>query len=102
MVDSVGGKPFTVGERSIGRIERVGVARAIETPKRAVPDAGLAAPMTGLRQVARDLASAPPVDADRVSRIRQAIANGTFPISPATVADRLLAFKLNWNGNDQA
>lgn len=98
MVDSVGAKPFTVGERGVGRIDRTPAVRATETAKPSVAQASA----TGLRGVARDLASAPPVDNDRVARIRQAIANGTFPISPATIADRLLAFKMNWNGNDQA
>jgi negative regulator of flagellin synthesis FlgM len=97
MVDSVGGKPFNVGA-GIGRVERVGPLRAVAVPVRAETGP----PATGMRQIARDLAGAPPVNSDRVARIRQAIANGTFPISPATIADRLLAFKMNWNGNDQA
>ena len=37
-----------------------------------------------------------------MARIRRAVAEGRFPISPATIADRLLAFKMNWNGNDPA
>ena len=98
MVDSVGVKPFTVGDRSIGRVDRAPAPRTIDTARPPVAQA----PATSLRGMARDLAAAPPVDTDRVSRIRQAIANGTFPISPATIADRLLAFKMNWNGNDQA
>ncbi|WP_375428730.1 flagellar biosynthesis anti-sigma factor FlgM [uncultured Sphingomonas sp.] len=98
MVDSVGAKPFTVGERSIGRVDRAPAPRAIDTAKPPVTQA----PAPSLRGIARELASAPPVDSDRVSRIRQAIANDTFPILPATIADRLLAFKMNWNGNDQA
>ena len=31
-----------------------------------------------------------------------AIATGTFPILPATIADRLLALKLNWDGHESA
>lgn len=96
MVDSVGGKPLFVGERSIGRVERAAPIRAAETPVRAETRA----PVLG--QVARELASAPPVDADRVNRIRRAIADGKFPISPATIADHLLALRMNWTGNDQA
>lgn len=98
MVDSVGGKPFTVGERGVARIDRAPAPRPIDLAR---PTVAPASP-TGSRAIARELASAPPVDADRVSRIRQAIADGTFPIAPATIADRLLAFKLNWNGNEQA
>lgn len=98
MVDSVGGKPFSVGERSVGRVERVSQPRAIEAPVRAETKA----PASALGQVARELAASPPVDSDRVSRIRRAIAEGKFPISPATIADHLIALKLNWTGNEQA
>ncbi|WP_375396743.1 flagellar biosynthesis anti-sigma factor FlgM [uncultured Sphingomonas sp.] len=53
-------------------------------------------------QLARDLATAPPVDGERVARIRKAIADGTFPILPATIADRLLALRMDWLSNDAA
>ena len=45
---------------------------------------------------AREAAAAPPVDVERVARIKQAIASGTYPIAPETIADRLLALKLDW------
>ena len=51
------------------------------------------------RQVA---ARVRPVDADRVGEIKKAIENGSFPILPATIADRLLALRLNWDGHDAA
>ena len=98
MVDSVGNKPFTVGDRQVGRVERAIPARASQRP--ATTEAR--SPAGGLGQVARDLAAAPPVDADRVARIRRAIAENRFPLSPTTVADRLIAFRLNWTGDDQA
>lgn len=47
-------------------------------------------------QVARDLAGSAPIDHDRVAEIKQAIAAGKYPIAPETVADRLLALKLDW------
>jgi len=58
------------------------------------------APTTG--QLASALAAQPPVDADRVARIKKAIAEGSFPIVPATIADRMLALKYDWMANDPA
>jgi len=52
--------------------------------------------------MASEMASAPVVDAERVARIRKAIEDGNFPLVPSTIADRLLALKLQWNPNDQA
>jgi negative regulator of flagellin synthesis FlgM len=48
------------------------------------------------------MAASAPVDSDRVGEIKKAIATGTFPILPATIADRLLALKLNWDGHESA
>jgi negative regulator of flagellin synthesis FlgM len=59
-----------------------------------------AAPSIG--NLAKTLAAAPPVDKDRVAQIKRAIQTGTFPILPATIADRLLALKLEWSGRDEA
>ncbi len=53
-------------------------------------------------QLASQLAATPPVDADRVASVKQAIAHGTFPILPATIADRLLALRYDWMVNDAA
>ena len=47
--------------------------------------------------IARELAAAAPVDLDRVARIKKAISTGTFPILPATIADRMLALKYDWD-----
>jgi negative regulator of flagellin synthesis FlgM len=51
---------------------------------------------------ARELAAKPPVDAERVAKIKQAIADGKFPLVPSTIADRLIAFKLNWKPDEPA
>ncbi|MES2042228.1 MAG: flagellar biosynthesis anti-sigma factor FlgM [Pseudomonadota bacterium] len=53
--------------------------------------------------IARELAGSAPVDLDRVARIKKAIAAGNFPILPATIADRLLALKYDWepHANEQ-
>ena len=45
------------------------------------------------------MAASAPVDSDRVATIKKAIAEGRFSILPATIADRLIALKLQWNPN---
>jgi len=69
------------------------VERQIEAATRDVQASG----------IARELAASAPVDLERVARIRKAISTGTFPILPATIADRLLALKYDWDphGNQQ-
>ncbi|PCD02479.1 flagellar biosynthesis anti-sigma factor FlgM [Sphingomonas spermidinifaciens] len=52
--------------------------------------------------VTREMAAKPPVDTERVARIKKAVEDGSFPIVPSTIADRLLAFKLNWKPDDAA
>ena len=47
--------------------------------------------------IARALAGSAPVDLDRVARIKKAISTGNFPILPATIADRMLALKYDWD-----
>lgn len=44
----------------------------------------------------REMAVKPPVDEDRVQVIKRAIAEGRFPVQPAKIADRLIAFQLGW------
>jgi negative regulator of flagellin synthesis FlgM len=57
---------------------------------------------TSAGQLACDLSAKAPIDLDRVARIKKAIADGTFPIVPATIADQMLALKLNWVPHDAA
>ena len=59
-----------------------------------------AADITSAGGLAASLASKPPINAERVAQIKKAIANGTFPILPATIADRLLALRYDWIGHD--
>jgi negative regulator of flagellin synthesis FlgM len=98
MVDQLGDKPVTL---RIARAARVDVPRPVEGERRDPPAQPARADLNRA-SLARELATAPPVDTDRVARIRKAIADGKFPISPATIADRLLALKMNWDGNDAA
>lgn len=100
MVDSVGSRPVTsIGQRAIARTD--GQTRAAATP----PAEG--SPKTGVALLsgsttAAAMSASPPVDTDRVATIRKAIAEGRFPLSPATIADRLIALKLDWNSNEPA
>jgi negative regulator of flagellin synthesis FlgM len=50
--------------------------------------------------VASQLAAQPPVDADKVARLRDAVASGSYKIDPATLADRMIALQQEWNSHD--
>lgn len=97
MVDPIGPKGSTPTDL------RVAPVAPTPAPPRVAPAAtadGHQASPVG--QLAAQLAAQPPVDTDRVARIKRAIAEGTFPILPATIADRLLALKYDWNSHDPA
>lgn len=92
MVDPVGAKPVTQ-ERSIARVAQtapVARSRSVVQDDAETPVAG------GVAGVIADYAAAAPVDLDRVAKIRDAIASGSYPIVAETIADRLIAIKLNW------
>ena len=98
MVDAIGPKP--VADKRIAAVTSV-PATAPATAARAAT-AGNSAPGIAAQTLARSMAATPPVDADRVAQIKQAVANGTFPIYPARIADRLIALKLEWKSHDPA
>ncbi|MFN3433805.1 MAG: flagellar biosynthesis anti-sigma factor FlgM [Sphingomonas sp.] len=102
MVDSIGSTPL----QASGSVSRVAAPAAAPTVQPALQQAAQQAPAqaatTQLSGLAKQLASEPPVDSDRVGEIKKAIESGTFPILPATIADRLLALKMNWDGHDAA
>lgn len=97
MVDPIGikGGPFV--DR---RLQPVAPAPSVQPAQLSTRTAGKAAPQ--VQAMAQSAAAQPPVDAERVARIRRAIEQGRFPLMPATIADRLIALKLNWNPNDAA
>ena len=104
MVDSIGAKPSVAGDRSGTRVAAATPTIAVQTgalqtPTPVQPQASAMSESLGL---AKSMASSPPVNASRVAEIKQAIASGTFPILPATIADRLLALRLDWTSNDKA
>ncbi len=98
MVDPIGAKPVTAADRRVAPVQ-TSVASA-PAPVAPVPAAPATVATAATVALARSLAAQPPVDTDRVARIRAAIANGTYPILPETVADRLIALKLDWNPHE--
>lgn len=96
MVDSIG---ITSG--SITRVTPSVAAAAPAAPVAPVKQQATETPEAP-KALAQALSAEPPIDAERVARIKKAIADGTFPILPSKIADRLLALKLQWNPHDQA
>jgi negative regulator of flagellin synthesis FlgM len=99
MVDPIGTKPAaaTTDRRVAPVATSVASAAPTVTP---VAETAAATAATAATTLARSLAAEAPIDLDRVTRIRAAIARGTYPLVPETIADRLIALKLNWNPND--
>ena len=92
MVEAIGSNVGRVSDRRIATVTRIAA-----TP----PAPASVAPETTVT-VAPQLSARPPVDTERVRAIRTAIENGTFPISPATIADRLIAARYEWMNDDAA
>ncbi|HWK36788.1 flagellar biosynthesis anti-sigma factor FlgM [Sphingomonas sp.] len=94
MVDPVGPKPSaTIAQR----IQPVAPSAPVAAPQTLVRGDAVRADPSTLKALAAPLVATPPVDAERVTKIRKAIQDGNFPLLPATVADRLLALKMQWS-----
>lgn len=97
MVDPIGIRTGAVASQ---RTVSVVATQAAAAPK-AVQTSTDAKPVeTEAAELAVTMASGAPVDGDRVARIRKAVEEGRFPLVPSTVADRLLAIKMQWDPND--
>lgn len=90
MVEAIGSLAKLMG-RTVQSAAPVSAAAPVKTATTAADEAQVAA-----TQVASELAKSAPIDHARVARIKQAIASGNYPIAPETIADRLLALKLDW------
>ena len=99
MVDPVGLKAIAAIDRRPAPVTPVSAAQPVQPSVQA--DVSRAAPTT-LQALSQPAAQSAPVDAERVAKIKKAIQDGNFPLVPSTVADRLLAFKLQWNPNEPA
>lgn len=87
MVDSIGSRTGAVAAAAASvPVQRV-AGRREET----------IAAQRELSALAFDFDKAAPVNAAHVEEVRRAIRNGTYPVLPETIADRLLALKLNWS-----
>ena len=103
MVDSIGAKPSVAGDRSVARVAAATPTTTVQTPIQTATQTG--AKVSVLPEsigLAKSMAASPPINASRVAEIKKAIASGTFPILPATIADRLMALSLAWNSNETA
>lgn len=96
MVDPIGNKASAV--TAVRRVASVAPASGVAATK-AVANETPAVQSTAAT-LASSMAEKPPVDVDRVARIRKAIQEGRFPLVPSTIADRLLALKMEWNPNE--
>lgn len=97
MVDPIGNKAGAVADRRLAPVAPaapVAVAQPVASEVKTVESTAV--------ELSGTMAARPPVDAERVARIRRAIEDGKFPIYPTTIADRLLALKLEWSPNDPA
>lgn len=102
MVDPIGVKTVTMADVAAPRVAPVGPLPVVTQVAPTPSDTARNTAQSDANALAKTMASAPPVDPNRVAEIRHAIANGTFPILPATIADRLLALRLEWTSNDKA
>ncbi|ATY33023.1 flagellar biosynthesis anti-sigma factor FlgM [Sphingomonas psychrotolerans] len=96
MVDPIGNKAGVVADRRIAPVAAAAPVEAARPVANAAPVESTAVQLSGA------MAAKPPVDVERVAKIRKAIEDGKFPIYPTTIADRLLALKLEWSPNDPA
>ena len=95
MVDPIRTGAIKANELKVGAVARTtGLTRAATAETATAPPRATT--------LARSLAASAPVDADRVARIRQAMADGTFPLSSSTIADRLIALRYEWMNDDKA
>ena len=92
MVDAIGPKTVSTADRLVGAT--VPVTALTSVPKQS---SEIARQPLELSAIAAETSKGAPVDNQHVEDVRRAIRNGTYPITPDTIADRLLALKLNWS-----
>lgn len=92
MVDAIGPKTVSTLDRQVVSTPPVtsiaAAAKQLANPARQALE---------LSAVASEVGKGVPVDSQHVEDVRRAVRNGTYPITPDTIADRMLALKLNWS-----
>ena len=91
MVDAIGPKAVAAQDRLV-----VPVAATAPPAAAATPASQSASKQLGLAAIAADFGKTNPAQEARVDEVRRAVRNGTYPITPETIADRMLALKLYW------
>lgn len=104
MVDAIGTGAVATPDPRVALTRTTQVTQAAPaTPAAPVTAAKDPTPQSAAPQIAalaKAMASSAPVDTDRVAEIKQALANGTFPILPATIADQMMALRYDWVSRD--
>ena len=102
MVELIGSATARTGVSPVSAVQRAAKAAPVAEAAPATKQAGTDATQAP-GALASAMASAPPVNADRVQEIKTALANGTFPLSPSTIADQFIALRYDWmSRNEQA
>ncbi|MFW2830471.1 flagellar biosynthesis anti-sigma factor FlgM [Sphingomonas sp. ID0503] len=100
MVDPIASRLVKIADKrtEVARVETA----VVKTPAATSVTKTADMVVSGASETAKSLASAPPVDSERVARIKRAIQDGKFPMVPSTIADRLIAFEQGWRLDDAA
>ncbi len=96
MIESIGSKAGTKAVTPQDRLV-VPVTPTSQTAHAAAQPSEAATRQLELSALAFEFGKAPPVDEKRVEEVKRAVRNGTYPITPETIADRMLALKLYWS-----
>jgi negative regulator of flagellin synthesis FlgM len=95
MVDPIGMKTGAIAARPVSLVNALSKVAEVTAVRNAAPVV-----QTAASELTSSMAAKPPVDAERVAKIKKAIEDGNFPLVPSTIADRLIALKLQWSPND--
>jgi negative regulator of flagellin synthesis FlgM len=94
MIDPIGTRPSATSAVRNDTVKPLAVA-AKPAPVQTATEPTVSKSVT-TNALAAEMAASAPVDQERVDIIRAAIAHGRFPITPATIADRIIAYAEGW------